>query len=439
MPRIISLSIIILLIFFLGLTFYRVIAPFLLPLFVAGVVAVVCQPMYDYFLKKTNHRIPLAAGITTGAIMMIVFIPLLVGTFIASVQLYTIAQNELTVEKIETMIERFQKTFDVRSMVERVQGMTRGRVDEDILQQEIETSFKELLHEAGKRSLGIASKAIGIIGGLFSAIIATFMFMIALYYFLSDGPALMKATETLIPVHVDYQRRLVLQFNKVVRAVVLATFMAAIAQGLATAGLLYLVGFHHFFLLFLLSTIASLIPIAGTWLVWIPCVVLLFLEGSYIAASIVIVIGVLVIGMMDNVIRTYVLHSDTKLHPLLGFVSVLGGLHVMGLWGVFIGPIVASILHALVVIFNEELKQFSREKFYSDLLTEEGVLGKLAASAIGHKVAAETEQNKPGGRKNPPSSQPPSSAPSETSHEVNPAPEPNTESEKDPGPQHRPE
>src|SRR5205823_3324144 len=58
----------------------------------------------------------------------------------------------------------------------------------------------------------------------------------------------------------------------------------------------------------------------------------------------------------------YVLHTNVKLHPLLAFVSVLGGIQVMGLWGIFIGPIVASCLHALVKIFNSELEAFSAEQ-----------------------------------------------------------------------------
>jgi hypothetical protein len=66
---------------------------------------------------------------------------------------------------------------------------------------------------------------------------------------------------------------------------------------------------------------------------------------------------------MDNIIRVYILQSDAKLHPLLAFVSVLGGLRTMGLWGVFVGPIVAACLYALVKIFNTELRELSRTKF----------------------------------------------------------------------------
>jgi hypothetical protein len=71
-----------------------------------------------------------------------------------------------------------------------------------------------------------------------------------------------------------------------------------------------------------------------------------------------------------------VLHSNVKLHPLLAFVSVLGGIQVMGLWGIFIGPIVASCLHALIKIFNTEIVAFSEERQGSGLLDRE-----LSASA----------------------------------------------------------
>jgi len=66
---------------------------------------------------------------------------------------------------------------------------------------------------------------------------------------------------------------------------------------------------------------------------------------------------------MDNLIRTYILHTDVKLHPLLAFISVLGGVQAMGLWGIFIAPVVASCLHALILIVNSELKELSKDQY----------------------------------------------------------------------------
>ena len=178
----------------------------------------------------------------------------------------------------------------------------------------------------------------------------------ALFYFLADGPELIAAAQALIPVEREHQDELLSKFESSVRAVVLATFLAAIGQGLATTLCLKLAGFDYFFVLLAISTFAALVPMAGTPLVWIPAVVWLGIEGNWGSAIFVAAFCLIVVGFLDNVIRTWVLKSDTSLHPLLAFVSVLGGLQVMGLWGVFIGPIVTCCLHSLIEIFNVELK-----------------------------------------------------------------------------------
>ncbi len=189
------------------------------------------------------------------------------------------------------------------------------------------------------------------------------MFAIALYYFLCDGPELLAAAENLIPVRIDYQRELMTRFDQVVRAVVLSTFLSALAQGLLTTIALGLAGFDHLLIFFVLASLAAMIPLAGTWIVWGPCAAwLAWHEHSYGWAMFLVVFGIGVVGTVDNVIRTYILNSSAKLHPLLAFVSVLGGLQVMGLWGVFIAPVVAACLHALMQIFNAELRAFSQER-----------------------------------------------------------------------------
>ena len=239
--------------------------------------------------------------------------------------------------------------------------------------------------------------ALNILGSLVFAVIGTAMFVIALYYFLADGPQLLAATESLIPVHIDYQRELREQFGKVVRSVVLATLLAALLQGVLTAAAVSVAGVGHFFALLMLATVASLVPPAGSWLVWGPCALWLVHTGDYWSAGFLTVFGVFVIGTIDNVLRVYLLHSDIKLHPLLAFVSVFGGLQMMGLWGVFIGPMVACFLYAIVRIFNTELKEFSKQQFgqYRGESPEHGRLTPVeaksdAASPVGKTTAAQS-------------------------------------------------
>ena len=402
MARIVSLTILTTLIIFLGITFYQIVASFLLPLFLAAVTAVWCQPLYGYLRKRFGQRERLAAAVTTGSVFLILFLPLVLGVFFAARQLLDFTEKKLDGESPTAFVRRVlphdmseaelkAKVRDAGEwMLDRFEPIPAGEVpaeerervlaDRQAQLDQLEQQFAAASADAGSqlqelamKSLGFAasgaSRTIGILGSVVSGLIGLTMFLIALYYFLCDGSALRSASETLIPVQIDYQRQLIHEFNRVVQAVVSATMFSAIAQGAATALALYVVGIHHFFLLFVVATFASLIPIAGTWMVWGPFAAwFCFAHGSnvppaYGSAIFLVVVGVAVIGTMDNIIKAYVLQNDTSLHPLLAFVSVFGGMQALGLWGIFIGPVVACCLHALVKIFNTELGEVSKERF----------------------------------------------------------------------------
>lgn len=473
MYRIVSLSILLTLIVVLGVTFFKVVAPFLLPLFLAGVAAILTQPLFLYCVRRFGGRVRLASAVAAGTIVLAILLPLTVGTTLASLQLYYLATDSRTTARLDELFGsvRAGTGSQTKSLAEfcadvinRLRGLDEEPipgpahttteddaaavpasevpspstvtassgdrhpedlppaepevVSDDILVatpvmpefrlptnlpapiqvtpaereavQDLSTAFRTgrpvtpehlkslvkakinaVLLDVGDRSLGLFS---GVLFSLISGVIALLIFTVALYYFFADGTVLLAATEKLIPVHVDYQRELLQQFSRVVRSVVTATFLASLGQAFATTIALAVCGFDHLLTLFVVCFLSALIPMLGTWLVWGPCAVLLYLGGHWILATFLVIYGVAVVGMLDNVIRTYVLNSETKLHPLLALISVLGGLQVMGLWGVFIGPIVASCLHALVKIFNHELTVLSRTRF--------GEQAKAAAGAL---------------------------------------------------------
>ncbi len=362
MTRLVSLAVVTLLIIFLGITFFHVIAPFLLPLFLAGVVAMLAQPMQAFFERKTKDRKHLAAWLTTGSVILGISVPVVLGVSLATLQISLFVRGMLKNNDWSEISHKVRQELHIDNVVEKLQPFVSEQIDADKLQAEFQKNVRAGLELLVSKTGGVAGQAVGLIGGLVSMIVQLLTFVIALYYFLADGPALLAASEGLIPVAVEYQRGLRLKFYNVVRAVVLATFFAAIGQGLANATVLWFFGFRQFVILFILATFASMVPFFGTWLVWGPCVVWLALQGSWISATLLLIIGVGFIGMLDNVIRTYVLQSDAQLHPLLAFICVLGGVQVMGLWGVFIAPIVAAILHALIVIFNTEVTELSHER-----------------------------------------------------------------------------
>jgi predicted PurR-regulated permease PerM len=382
MARVVSLTILSTLIVILGLTFFRVLAPFVLPLFLAGVTTLLVQPVFQKLIVRFKGRVRLAAGVLSVGVLLAILVPLTVGTLLASLELYTIANTVTDEQFIQKATKTIKgKTGDLDALIDRAVDYTNSylpsnrQADKVEARKMVRSKLRESLTGIGDRSLGslgqtvstTVSKTVDIVGQLLSAtvaiLVALTIYVISLYYFLADGPELISAAESLIPVHVDYQRDLLNEFAKAVRSVVLATFMAAIAQGVATTVALEVLGFGHLLVILILSIVFSMIPLAGAWLVWAPFAISLFASGHWIQGTLLTIYGLFVVGMLDNVVRAYVLNSDTKLHPLLALVSVLGGIQTMGLWGIFIGPIVASCLYALIRIFNTELFALSRERF----------------------------------------------------------------------------
>lgn len=356
--RVVTLSVLLAGILLLGGIFYQVIAPFLLPMFLAAILAILCRPYYMRLLPRVWNRRELAAGVTTGIITLILVTPLAVGTLIGANQLAKLTQgdfqnwnwtrglNRLWTDFLEPKLNKLEERFPDQIDVQEIQAnLTQGSTD--------------LIKTVAARTFNWASNTVGTVLAL---MLSGGMFLVAFYYFLADGPDLIAAAESLIPVPVEHQRALRDQFSKVVRAVVMATFLAAFAQGIATAAALQVVGMGHFFVFLIAATISALVPLAGTWMVWGPCAAWLAFQGHYGSAIGLALFGIIVVGLLDNVIRTYVLNSDAQLHPLLAFVSVLGALQVLGLWGIFFGPIIASCLYALVQIFLTELRSFPSQE-----------------------------------------------------------------------------
>ncbi|MFH5804950.1 AI-2E family transporter [Alienimonas sp. DA493] len=381
LARIISLGALSALIVFLGITFYKVVAPFLLPLFLAGVVAVLCRPWYMRLRRRLNRRGRVAAGVVTAAVLGLILLPTAAATFAAGsylIDLTEAARTRVAQLKGEMADAAGREDFDYRMLIaadvrEALKIEPPAEGEQDLIASAarlLPAEYSELRAAVvqGGRDLPAAAGvgvAAGVLGNAVELLIALAMFGVGLYYFLCDGPALLQGTRELVPVQTEYQQALLDRFDTVLRAVVLSTFLAAAAQGILTAIAIQLCGLGHFVAFAVAGTLSALIPLAGTWLVWGPCVIWLYLHDSPIAATFLLLFGSVVVGTLDNVIRTLVLNSDAKLHPLLAFVCVLGGLKVMGIWGVFVGPVVAACLHTLLEIFNTELREFSRERFDS--------------------------------------------------------------------------
>ncbi|MEO1529259.1 MAG: AI-2E family transporter [Planctomycetota bacterium] len=191
---------------------------------------------------------------------------------------------------------------------------------------------------------------------LLKFVFGMFIMILSVYFFLVDGPAMVRTLMRLSPLDDAYELRLLTEFEKTSRAVVLATVLAALAQGFLASVGFYFAGLSSVVLLFFITTVMSMVPFLGAGSVWVSCAIYIAaVEQRYTVAIIFTIYCMAIVATIDNVIKAAVLHGHSELHPLVALLSVLGGLSVFGPIGLLIGPMVVVFLQTLLEILNSEL------------------------------------------------------------------------------------
>jgi len=218
-------------------------------------------------------------------------------------------------------------------------------------------TLRDLVERIGPSVGTVALRAPQFVGGFVGKlVIGLGVMIVSLYYFLADGPSMINAFMRLSPLEDRYEQQLLEEFANVSRAVVMATLLSAVVQGLLAGVGYFLAGFDSVFFLVVLTMFLALIPFVGAAAVWVPCSLwLLFYEERTLAAALLALFGVLVVSMADNIIKPYVLHGQSNLHPLMGLLSVLGGVSVLGPIGILVGPMAMAFLQAVLNILQSEL------------------------------------------------------------------------------------
>lgn len=227
---------------------------------------------------------------------------------------------------------------------------------------------KEDMEQITSNALGyLRPKLLSITGATGSFVVrlifGSVILIVATFFFLYDGPGMVKSLMFLSPLDDAYEQELLLEFDRISRAVVLATILSAIVQGL-TAGMGYLVaGMDYLALLIMLTTVFAMVPFVGPAVVWVPvCLYLALYEEHYWAAGLLAAWGVLVVGTVDNFVKAFVLHGQSQLHPLFALLSVLGGVQTLGPIGIVVGPMVVTMLQTLLSILQRELVHFEKHE-----------------------------------------------------------------------------
>ncbi|MGM0432939.1 MAG: AI-2E family transporter [Spirochaetota bacterium] len=189
--------------------------------------------------------------------------------------------------------------------------------------------------------------------GTFSAALNLFIFIYALYYFLNHGSGFLEAAKNYIPLERKDSDMLVDHSYLVIRASLKSILIIGVLQGALISLAFWITGIEGAAFWGTVVVVLSAIPGIGAPIVWVPAAISLFLQGQIGWAIALTAWGMIVVGLIDNILRPYVVGREAKLPDLLILVGVLGGIAMFGPTGILIGPVIVSLTAAAFKIYGQ--------------------------------------------------------------------------------------
>lgn len=193
----------------------------------------------------------------------------------------------------------------------------------------------------------IAAQALGIGQNTFEFVAGLFITLYLAFFLIRDGEELARAARSVVPLAPAHQRELLQKFKTVIRATVKGNLVVAALQGLLGGLAFWVLGVHAALVWAVLMGFLSLLPAVGAALVWVPVALYFFMTDSPWQGAALTAWGVLVIGLVDNLLRPLLVGKDTRMPDYVVLTTTLGGMAVLGINGFIVGPAIAAMFMAL--------------------------------------------------------------------------------------------
>lgn len=328
-------------VFFLGLLAvvavlsYRIFLPYATVLAIAAILAFIVHPLYRRCVRLFFGSEILAAFATILCTACVILLPVgLVGSQVVSEsrELYAAVSDHRDTYfqelngLIETYVRPFAPTLDINlnSAVQQVIGWVFGNIG-------------------------------AVFSGTLEVVFHIVLGCVAFFYLLKDGPAFVRSLMRLSPLSDEHDHEIMDRLGSAVTSVMRGSLSVACIQGVLTGIGFAIFGIPNAALWGSLAAICALIPGVGTALVLIPGMIYLFATGRTEAGIGLMIWGGFAVGLIDNLLGPYLVGRGARLHPFLVLFAVLGGVSMFGVFGFLFGPLVVSLLVALLDIYQSIL------------------------------------------------------------------------------------
>ena len=311
--------------------FIWLIRGFLQPIFWAIALGIIFVPVHAKILALVKNRESVAAGLTLIVVLLLAIFPL-VGIISA-----VASEGAVLYERVHSGEINISGSLDwlalqmpaIASSLESV-GVEPDKLKSQLSSIALQASqfMTAAIMKAGQNTVRVA--------------VMFFLMLYLLFFVVRDGSRMLAAVVHAVPLGDERERALLNRFAEVSRATIKGTLVIGVVQGTIGGITFAVLGVGSPVLWGVVMSLLSIVPAVGPAFVWVPAAIMLAASGQVWAAVTLVFIGVIVIGLADNLLRPLLVGRDTKMPDYLILLSTLGGLFAFGLAGVVIGPIIAA-------------------------------------------------------------------------------------------------
>lgn len=326
------------------LAFFWILLPFAGAVFWGVVLAIVFAPVHDRLLREVGQRPNTAALLTLLLIILMVIMPVtMIGAALVEQALGLYA-----------MLSDGQLDFDqiLRRAVDGLPGWAAPlieRYESDI----IETLRNKLRAGIAQAGQLVALYALNLGRNALNFLISMAVMLYLLFFLFRDGRTVALRIKRMVPIDTHYKKPLFEKFVTVIRATVKGNVLVAISQGALGGLIFWFLDVPAPVLWGVVMSFLSLLPAIGAAIIWGPVAVFFLITGAVWQGTVLALYGVLVIGLIDNLLRPILVGKDTKLPDYLVLLSTIGGMALFGLNGFVIGPVIAALFIASWSMFAQ--------------------------------------------------------------------------------------
>lgn len=322
--------------------FVGLISEFLMGIFWAIILTILFHQTFDRLKVRLKGKENLAASLTLLFIILIVILPILfIGSSLVSESIFYYEKVNSGEIDLKGTIDEIRASIPMNIEILEGYGIDLDKAREGL---------NDLITNGSQIA---ASQAFKITQNIFGFFLQFVVMLYVLFFFLRDGKQLVEGIIWVLPIGDEKERALIRRFESVARATVKGSLLVAILQGVIGGILFWAVGIPAAMLWGVVMIFLSLLPVGST-IVWLPAAIILFFQGEIGRAIAVLIVGSLVIGLADNILRPRLVGQDTKMPDYLILISTLGGITWFGLSGFVIGPIIAALFVTVWQMMGKE-------------------------------------------------------------------------------------